>query len=378
MIEMLIRISLTILLITAVARAEGPQVAVARVDPGVCFDAAHLAARLRDNLGGGEVRIGGGAAETVVAVTAHAGTLEVVVTRRAGGNAQSERRSLPAEGNCGLLTDAVALIVARIAAPIGYHAPAVTPPAAPVHATATATNPAPHPTTSSRPVEKPIKVARAASPEPAPPADPPPTSQDPPPTSPTVTPPVDEPITIEKPSQPPHYRARLFLAAEFRYSLPLDGDDDSPRAEPGFLGEVAVRVYRRLLLVAAAGFEKSATVGDNRPGAVLTRIPLHLGAAWELRIPSGAIRFGAGGLLEIWEAQATHVSVAREGNAVHPGVYAAVAYHLIVGHFLDLFAGVDFEYTWVTERFVVDPEHEVASTPTSRLCPFAGASVNFF
>ncbi len=53
MTEMLIRISLTILLITSAARAEGPQVAVARVDPGVCFDAAHLAARLRDNLGGG-------------------------------------------------------------------------------------------------------------------------------------------------------------------------------------------------------------------------------------------------------------------------------------------------------------------------------------
>ncbi len=344
------------------------------------------------------MRIGGGAAETVVAVTAHAGTLEVVVTRRTGGNAQSERRSLPAEGNCGLLTDAVALIVARIAAPLGYHAPAVATPAAPAHPTVTAANPAPHPTitttnpaqrpttTAAHPVEKTIKVARAASPEPSPPADPPPAPPDPPPTetppatpapSP-ATPPVDDPITIEKPSPPPRYRARLFLAAEFRYSLPLDGDDDSPGAEPGFLGEVAVRAYRRLLLVAAAGFEKSATVGDNRPGAVVSRVPFHLGAAWELRIPSGAIRFGAGALIELWSAHATNVSHPSDGKAVHPGLYAAVAYHLILGHFLDLFAGVDFEYTWVTERFVVDPEHEVASTPTTRLCPFAGASVNFF
>jgi len=187
-------------------------------------------------------------------------------------------------------------------------------------------------------------------------------------------PPAPETISTPAPFPSPPSRPRIQFSAAFRYAVALD----TGPSQPGLLAALDARLYRRLYLTVGGGVEGESVAPAGGGSVTLRRVPLRLGLAYEQPIPSGALRFTLGAFVALWTAFTDGIARPDSAIAIDPGAFASIAYHLRLGRAVDLFAGVDVEYAAVSESFTVDGIGPVASTPSWWVCPFAGASLNFF
>jgi hypothetical protein len=172
----------------------------------------------------------------------------------------------------------------------------------------------------------------------------------------------------------PAPRGHLDLAASFRWVFPLDGSG----SQAGGLLTIAGR-WRGWMALVSVGVEdaSSAPVPAGTGQVVVRRIPLRAGAAYELSLRRGALRFELGALAAVATAVSTGIAHPDQATFALPGLYAAVGYHLGLARHLAAFVALDFEYALIRESLQVTGTGEVATTPTLWLAPRLGLATDF-
>jgi hypothetical protein len=416
-----------LLLRAAPARAE-PRVPPLVIEPfsNRCFDAAHLAERLRAELPRSAISIGSAPAGAyhLVRVTADTRSLVVhfVVRNERHRTVGSEERLLPLGDDCGEMVQTAALIIARAATPIAFRPPPPRVPSRPSESRPSESRPSENRPSESRPSEnrpsenrpsesrpsenrpsesrpsenRPSENRPAESrPSESRPSESRPSENRPPESRPSEdrpkpvvpTPAAPEPspgAAVELRARPaehaPHHRLEIDVAAQ--WAFPLDGPPSTPAGELT-LGWRLLRGRRAHFGVGIrTGVSGDWTAERQTPSGAVSvtarRIPLSAELRLDLDVPRarGVVRLSAGPQVAFWLAHSTGLPHPGSALAIQPGAFVRAAYRLELGRVI-LCVGLDLDAAFVRNVLSVGGVGQVAKTPVVQLLPFVGAGLGF-
>ena len=148
--------------------------------------------------------------------------------------------------------------------------------------------------------------------------------------------------------------------------------------KPGVAGLFSVTWRRRgLLIFSAGGIEQQIEYYSNSAAAVIQRVPVILGLGYELAIPSGAIRFAGGALLDVMLFSTDEAAGKTSTVWLSGGVHGSITYHYRPAHLVDVFAGLDFEQDFNSHKYLTHDGSLAVAAPTTWFSPKVGLSLNF-
>ncbi|HEY7954571.1 MAG TPA: hypothetical protein VII38_04725 [Polyangia bacterium] len=424
-----------------VVAAAGPAVAEAPVPIAVapfstrCFDAAELADRVRARMPEATVEVGApppGAHQLVrVAVAGDSLVVRVTATSARHRVVGSERRLLPAAGECGALLELSAQIVIRAATPIrarvelrppAHHGPSSQPngerssrhepvaraperrnepqpQSAPPIAAPSSSQPTPENSIPSRPSNP-----RATNPTSTNPASTNASANDANPANANASPNANArmnagpapavkthpaPTEVPAASAPaarrsmvttrralPARRRRVEIDAAAMWAFPLDGPPSNPA------GELAVGyAWSRLGVTVRAGVEGQSTFGAQSSAGPVTvstrRVPISAELHFDLPVRGGAVRFGAGPELALWLAHSGGVPRQASRVLAEPGATVRASYRLELGRVV-LGFGVDLDVSFLGDDLAIGGVGTVGRTPIVQLAPYLSLGTQIF
>jgi hypothetical protein len=403
-------VSLGLWLGTAPARAE-PRAPPLVIEPfsNRCFDAARLAERVRSELPGASVTIGGAPAGAyqLVRITADARSLTVhfVLRNQSHRTVGSEQRALPLGDDCEEMVQTAALIIARAATPIAFRPPPQPPraPPRPSENRPSESRPSESRPSESRPSESRPSESRPSESRPSEsrpsenrPSESRPSESRPSESRPSESrpqpavaapPPSIAPAPLAAPAlgahvveHAPHHRLEIDVAAQ--WAFPLDGPPSTPAGELT-LGWRLLRGRRAHFgLGIRTGVSGDWTANSRTPSGVVSvtarRVPLAAELRLDLDVPRarGVVRLSAGPEVAFWLARSTGLPHPGSGLAIQPAVFVRAAYRLELGRVV-LCLGLNLDAAFVRNQLSVGGVGQVAKTPVVELVPFVGAGLGF-
>jgi hypothetical protein len=162
------------------------------------------------------------------------------------------------------------------------------------------------------------------------------------------------------------------------WTFPLDGPPSSPAGEiaVGYTFKPGAGLSLRAGVEADNTFVKTTASGGSVAMST-RRVPLSLEAHYDLRIPSGAIRFAAGPLVSLWIAHSTGIPRPTTSALAEPGVTARLAYRLELGH-LCISAGLAVDAMFTAHDLQIGGVGTLARTSLVELTPFLSLGGQIF
>lgn len=182
---------------------------------------------------------------------------------------------------------------------------------------------------------------------------------------------------VTRPSLPPR-RRQLELDVRAAWAFPLDGPPSAPA------GELAIGYsFRRGVgLSVRAGVEGENTLGQTTSTgtqvAIATRrLPLGVEVHYDVRIPSGAIRLGAGPMVALWLAHSSGIPQPASSTLAEPGASVRLAYRLDLKH-LSIAAGAVLDALFTAHDLQIGGAGTIARTSLVELTPFVSLGGQIF